>query len=65
MVSGQLTFETSPKLTQVAQNTDLPASIAPTVFTSDLIVAAVKDDMEMEEKDFAMIIDVAHCRSSM
>ena len=60
MVNGQLTLESSQKLDEVNGSTNLPKSVAPTVFTSNLLEAAVKNDNEMALEDFPMIADVAY-----
>ena len=67
MVSGQLTFGNLPAKDHTEQNLDVPRCIAPTVFTSDLLVATVRDDVLLEENNLAVIINVAYaialCRS--
>ena len=60
MVNGQLTLESSQKLDEVDGSTNLTNTVAPTVFTSNLLVAAVNDDNEMAQGDFPMIADVAY-----
>ena len=60
MVSGQLTFSDLPVSYHTDRNLDVPQCIAPTVFTSDLLVATVRDDVLLEEKNLTAIINVAY-----
>ena len=67
MVTGQLAFGDLPARDHTGRNFDVPRCIAPTVFTSDLLLATVRDDVLLTENNLAAIINVAYaialCRS--